>query len=177
MLYLALSNHDSRTSLHTIPPVEIREIVLRDIPAIARLPQPGEAGADSPERMERYLRGEHHPHRALAPRQMWVAWDGLVPVGYISGHLTERFACDGELQKIYVVPPYRRHRVGQRLVEQLARWFAERNARRICVNIGDEKARPFYVAVGAVALQSYWMVWDDISRAVGLRPASAPGAR
>ena len=83
--------------------IEIREIDLGDVPLIARLPQPGEAGADSPEHMERYLRGEHHPHLALAPRQMCVAWAGRAPVGYVSGHLTRRFACDGELQQIYVV--------------------------------------------------------------------------
>lgn len=151
-----------------MPPVEIREIALSDVQVIARLPQQGEAGADSPERLERYLRGEHHPHLALAPRQMWVAWNGRVPIGYVSGHLTERFSCDGELQKIYVVPPYRRRRVGLRLVEQLARWFAERDARRICVNVGDEKARPFYLAAGAVALQPHWMIWEDMPRSLGL---------
>lgn len=159
-----------------MPFLEIREIDLSDVPMIARLPQPGEAGADSPERMERYLRGEHHPHLARGPRQMWVAWDGRVPVGYVSGHLTGRFSCDGELQKIYVVSPYRRQGVGVRLAAQLAQWFAERDAHRICVNVGDEQARPFYLAIGAVALQPHWMIWEDMPGALRPRPASPPGA-
>jgi len=150
-----------------MPHLEIREMDLADVTTIARLPEPGEAGADSPERMERYLRGEHHPHLALAPRQMWVAWEGQAPVGYVSGHLTERFACDGELQKIYVVSRYRRQGVALRLTKQLADWFGEQGARRICVNVGDEKARPFYVAAGAIALQPHWMVWDDMPAAFG----------
>jgi GNAT superfamily N-acetyltransferase len=155
--------------------IEIREIDLGEVPTIARLPQPGEAGADSPERMGRYLRGEHHPHMALAPRQMWVAWAGREPVGYVSGHLTERFSAP-ELQKIYVVPHHRRLRVGRRLVEQLARWFVVREARRICVNVGDEAARPFYAATGAIALQPHWMVWNDIRIVLAATQASVPGS-
>ena len=126
--------------------------------------------------MERYLRGEHHPQLALGPRQMWVAWDGPEPVGYVSGHLTERFACDGELQKIYVAAPFRRRNVGVQLVGRLARWFSEYDARRICVNVGDEKARPFYLAAGATALQPHWMVWNDICEALRRPDASRPGA-
>ena len=156
--------------------LEIRAIGLGEVPMIARLPQPGEAGADSPERMERYLRGEHHPHLALGPRQMWVAWEGRNPVGYVSGHLTERYACDGELQKIYVVSRYRRQGVASRLARQLADWFAEQGARRICVNVGDEMARPFYVAAGAIALHPHWMVWEDMPAALGSGRASPSGA-
>jgi GNAT superfamily N-acetyltransferase len=156
--------------------VEIREIELSQVPLVARLPQPGEAGADSPERMERYLRGEHHPHLALAPRQMWVAWADDLPVGYVSGHLTQRFSCDGELQKIYVVASYRRRGLGLRLVAELARWCGTQLARRICVNVGAESARPFYLAAGAVALQPHWMVWEDIRGVLESPGASARGA-
>lgn len=145
--------------------LELREIELEHVPTIARLPRPGEAGGDPPDRMARYLRGEHHPQLALPPRRMWVAWDGAVPAGYVAGHLSRRFACDGELQWIYVVERYRRQRVASTLLLRLAGWFEEHSARRICVNVGDESARPFYRATGALDLQPHWMVWTDMRSA------------
>jgi GNAT superfamily N-acetyltransferase len=151
----------------TMPGLEFREIALSEVPVVARLPQPGEAGGDPPDRMARYLRGEHHPQHALAPRQMWVAWDGPEPVGYVAGHLSTRFGCDGELQWIYVVARHRRRRVASELLGLLIAWFGAGDARRICVNVGDERARPFYAAAGAIALQPHWMVWEDIARVTG----------
>lgn len=69
--------------VRTVGTLEFREIGLADVPVIARLPRPGEAGGDPPDRMARYLRGEHHPHLALLPRVMWVAWDGTMPAGWV----------------------------------------------------------------------------------------------
>ncbi|MGH7752666.1 MAG: GNAT family N-acetyltransferase [Gemmatimonadales bacterium] len=37
-----------------------------------------------------------------------MATDGDRPIGYVAGHLTRRFDCEGELQWIYVVPDRRR---------------------------------------------------------------------
>jgi GNAT superfamily N-acetyltransferase len=127
------------------------------------LPREGEAGGDS--RMLAYLTGRHHPQQALAPRVMWIAEDGEVPIGYIAGHLTKRFDCDGELQWIYVVPEHRRGQVGSRLFALLANWFVEHGARRICVDVGDDAARPFYRRHGAVELNKHWMVWNDVGSA------------
>ena len=105
--------------------------------------------------MLRYLAGDHHPQHALLPRAMWMAEEGESPIGYVAGHLTRRFGCAGELQWIYVVPEHRRTQVASQLLRLLAGWFLEHAARRVCVDVGDEDARPFYRRHGAV-------VWNDI---------------
>ena len=43
-------------------------------------------------------------------------------------------------------------------------WFVEHGARRICVDVGADEARPFYRRHGAVELNRHWMVWADIGR-------------
>ncbi len=88
-------------------PIIYRRAELTDVPVMAHLPQPGEAGGDPEDRMLRYLAGEHHPQPALAPRVMWVAELDGSAIGYTAGHLTRRFGCDGELQWIYVVRDHR----------------------------------------------------------------------
>lgn len=77
-------------------------------------------------------------------------------------NLTRRFDCDGELQWIYVAQEHRRSRVASELLRLLAQWFIERAARRICVDVGDDTARPFYRRYGAVERNKHWMVCDDI---------------
>jgi len=141
--------------------VTYRQALPADVPRFVGLPREGEAGGDS--RMLAYLTGQHHPQHARAPRVMWIAEDGEVPIGYIAGHLTTRFGCDGELQWIYVVPEHRRSQVGSKLFALLANWFVEHDARRICVDVGADASRPFYRRHGAVELNKHWMVWSDIS--------------
>jgi GNAT superfamily N-acetyltransferase len=143
--------------------VEYHVAELADVPKLVGLPRKGEAGGD--HRMLEYLAGVHHPQQALAPRRMWMASDEGTPVGYIAGHLTRRYACDGEVQWIYVVPEWRRKHVATQLLRLLAAWFVEQNARRICVDVGDDEARHFYKHHGATELNRHWMVWDDIRRA------------
>jgi GNAT superfamily N-acetyltransferase len=91
---------------------------------LAALRREDEAGGASPDRMTRYLAGEHHPQQALLPRTMWMALQDDAPVGYIAGHLTRRFGCDGELQSIYVVAEHRRTGVASTLLRLLAYWFS-----------------------------------------------------
>ncbi len=47
-------------------------------------------------RMALYLAGQHHPQHALAPRVIYVAEQGDSLIGFIAGHRTRRFGCDGE---------------------------------------------------------------------------------
>ena len=145
--------------------IHYRKADLTDVPRLVRLPREGEAGGDP--RMLQYLAGEHHPQQALLARGMWMAAEGESPIGYVAGHLTRRFGCDGELQWIYVVPEHRRTQVASNLLRLLAGWFVEHGARRVCVDVGDDEARPFYRNRGAVELSKYWMVWNDIGRVVG----------
>lgn len=49
-------------------------------------------------RMAQYLEGRHHPQEALAPRIIFVCLEDDSVIGYIGGHLTRRFDCDGGLQ-------------------------------------------------------------------------------
>jgi GNAT superfamily N-acetyltransferase len=145
--------------------VEYHVAELGDVPKLVGLPREGEAGGD--HRMREYLAGEHHPQQALAPRRMWLASDGDTPIGYVAGHLTRRYGCDGELQWIYVAREYRRRGVASRLLGLLVDWFVEQNARRICVDVGNDEARHFYRCHGATELNKHWMIWEDISVAKG----------
>lgn len=133
-----------------------------DVSVLARLRREGEGGGGSEGRMTRYLAGEHHPHQALLPRIMYMATDGDAPTGYIAGHLTERFGCDGELQWIYVVENYRGTEVALELLILLAAWFTEHKAHRICVDVGSERSRNFYRRHGAEDFKPHWLVWNDI---------------
>lgn len=142
--------------------VRFRRAEVRDVPSLAALRAEGEAGGASPDRMTRYLAGEHHPQHALMPRGMWVALHDDAAIGYIAGHLTRRFGCDGELQWIYVVREHRRTQVASKLLRLLAYWFLKHDARYVCVDVGDDAARPFYRRHGAVDLSKHWMVWNDI---------------
>ncbi len=97
---------------------------------------------------------------------VFIAIDGGAVVGYIGGHLTRRFDCEGELQYLYVAPPYRREGVASELLRRLAEWFVASGARRVCVDVNlDSPAAPhFYVSHGAVALNKHWMVWTDVGQ-------------
>ena len=118
--------------------------------------------------MRRYLTGEHHPREALAPRVAFVAeTDGMI-VGFVAGHLTRRFARDGELQWILVAPERRGTPAATRLLRALATWFVAHDAARVCVNVAPENdvARRFYARHGATVLSEHWMVWKDIAIAL-----------
>jgi ribosomal protein S18 acetylase RimI-like enzyme len=132
---------------------------------MARIGIEGEEGRASGDRMARYLDGTHHPQYALMPRVMYVAVESDSTVGYVAGHLTQRYGCDGELQWIYVVAEHRRRRVASELVRLLASWFATQKAARICVNVAPSNAaaRRFYVRQGAETLNDHWLVWSQIN--------------
>jgi GNAT superfamily N-acetyltransferase len=117
--------------------------------------------------MGRYLAGDHHPQFALAERVIYVAEDSEGVIGFVAGHLTKRFECDGELQWIYVLPAWRSTGVASGLLRRLAEWFLQKNACRICVNAERENAtaRRFYERHGAENLNEHWLVWPDIRTA------------
>ena len=142
--------------------IRYRRAEAADVPVLALLPGQGEPGGAADGRMLPYLLGRHHPQQALGPRAMWMALDGDLPIGYIAGHLTRRFDCDGELQYLYVLPAHRGGVVAAGLLRQLARWFVEQGARRVCVDVGNERAHRFYTRHGATELRKHWLVWEDI---------------
>ena len=156
-----------------MPSIHFRPARLDEVPSLAQLRSENEAGGATPDRMLGYLAATHHPQQAQLPRAMWVALQGDAAIGYVAGHLTSRFGCDGELEWIYVVASHRRQRVGSGLLRLLAAWLVERSATRVCVDVGDEMARPFYARYGAVALDRHWMVWNDIHEVVASTDAAA----
>src|SRR5437660_412336 len=102
----------------------------------------------------------------LAPRVVLVAKGGEDIVGFIAGHLTRRFGCDGELEWLDVVEEARRSGVAGDLLRALATWFEGCQARRICVDVDPQNApaRAFYRKHGAQDLNAHWLVWPDITR-------------
>ena len=149
-----------------VPQIAYREASIADVPALARsrLSDPAAHAADT--RMAAYFSGNHHPQRALLPRVGFVAIVGGEVVGYIAGHLTERYDCAGEVQYLFVALPYRRMGVATRLLGLLAGWFVAKRALKVCVNVDDDSpaARPFYLSVSARELRPHWMAWDDIGK-------------
>lgn len=114
-------------------------------------------------RISAYLNCELHPQKALAPRVSYSAFEDDTLIGFIAGHLTRRLDCDGELEWINVAAPWRGTGVAGELLRLLARWFADQNAPRVCVD-PDERARNFYLRHGARELNQHWLVWDDITQ-------------
>jgi len=144
--------------------IQVRPATAADVEQMAasRSADPDAGPADA--RMAAYLDGQHHPQQALAPRVAYLATVGEAVVGYIAGHLTRRYGCDGEVQFLYVAPTYRRAGVASLLLRQLAEWFEVQGAARICVDVNEDSpgARPFYASHGAQPLRPHWMVWPDI---------------
>jgi ribosomal protein S18 acetylase RimI-like enzyme len=111
-----------------------------------------------------YYHGTHNPQQALAPRTMIMATDNFRVIGFIAGHLTRRYDCDGELQWIDTMPEYRGRGIATHLLRLLANWFNEQGAKRICVNCAPDNlpALNFYKKNGAMALNEYWLVWEEM---------------
>lgn len=142
-----------------------REATSADVPAMVRCRAPDRVAGAADSRMAAYLDGQHHPQQALTARTAFVAVAGDQVVGYIAGHATTRYGCSGEVQYLYVAPEYRRRGVARNLLRRLARWFDDNAIHRVCVNANMDSAGAvaFYPASGAVPLNSYWFVWDDIT--------------
>lgn len=146
-----------------------RQATLADVPHMVRCRVGDPTYGPADPRMALYLEGRHQPQQALEPRVIFI---GLVEgsvIGYIGGHLTQRYDCEGELQYLYVAPEHRREGVASELLALLASWFAEEEASRICVDVEPDNApaRAFYARHGAVDLSEYWMVWSDIAEVLG----------
>ena len=128
-------------------------------------------GGTSLERMSGYFDGLHNPQRALRPRVIFLAEEDDSLLGYIAGHLTQRFDCDGELEWLYVIPTRRRSGIASGLMPILVEWFQQQNAARVCVNVAAENtpAVHFYAEHGASPMKPGWMLWEDITKSVAIR--------
>src|ERR1700754_4972284 len=86
-------------------------------------------------RVTQYFEGEHNPQHSLLQRTGFVAEENEVIIGFVTGHLTRRYGCDGEVQWIDVAPEQRRNGIASELLRVLAQWFVEQNALKVCVNV------------------------------------------
>jgi GNAT superfamily N-acetyltransferase len=159
--------------LITIRPVEPADV----IPMAAIRAREWETQAFWTGRIRSYLSGEHSPQQALPVRAAFVAFDAAELMGFVAGHLTRRFGCDGELQWINVFKEKRGQRIADRLMAKMGAWFAEQDAYRVCVNVEPKNtaARKLYCRCGALRLNEHWMIWRD-SRLMGT-PMEAPANR
>ena len=149
-------------------PLQYRQALPSDVPALSRLRATGWGTEEFwLSRVEGYMNGLSHPQQALPPRVLYVAQLDTTIVGFIAGHLTRRFGCQGELEWIDVDPEHRRAGIASALFHLLAAWFVEHEAVYICVDVDPDnaRARSFYKRQGAEELNPHWMVWKDISGA------------
>ena len=149
--------------------MDYREAIASDIPVMARIRVAEDSRYGSGEeelrsRMLRYFEYKHHPQYALTPRVIYTAWEDDTLAGYVAGHLTRRFQCDGELQWIYVAPRFRGTGAALQLLHLIAKWFAGHKAARVCVDVepANARARTFYERHGARTFAPCWLIWDDI---------------
>ena len=152
-----------------MPAIVYREVEPSDMPALARIRAADwETEEYWRKRIAAYLGCELHPQHALHPRVLYVACECDAVVGFIAGHLTRRFACDGELEWIDVVPAHRRTGIASELFRLLVAWFVAQNAKRVCVDVNPTNvpAQKFYRRHGAVDLRPHWLVWPDIGAAL-----------
>lgn len=146
--------------------------------AAARLSDLAAGPAD--HRMQAYFEFRHHPQRALPARVGFLAMAGGEVIGYIAGHLTTRHNCGGEVQYLYVAPPYRRLGVARDLLHLMADWFHSYAAVRVCVcaDIESPSALAFYGHMGAEPLfpgKKGWWVWERIDNLLaGALPVTKP---
>jgi ribosomal protein S18 acetylase RimI-like enzyme len=150
------------------PPIIYRQADVHDVPALARI-RAAEWGSGEywQNRISGYMEGELDPQKALKPRIIYMAQAGDEVAGFIAGHLTRRFDCDGELEWINVRAEQRGSGIAAELLRMLAEWFLSQNAPRICVDVSPDNviARSFYARHGATELKPSWMVWNDVRTA------------
>jgi GNAT superfamily N-acetyltransferase len=146
--------------------VQYREANCTDVPAMARIRAvEWQTEIFWQQRMLAYMNKEHRPQHALEKRVVFVASIYNEIIGFIAGHLTHRYNCDGELQWINVVHEYRGKGVSTGLLLVLAKWFITQNALTVCIDVDPENttAQKFYRNHGAENLNAHWLYWKDIS--------------
>ena len=140
-----------------------REATIQDVPVLAKI-RARNSGTEEAwnNRISGYIDSTHNPQQALKTRVIYVASANDTIIGFIAGHLTRRYGCDGELEWIDVIAEYRRRGIATELVSILAKWFIAQNSYKICIDPGNEATRLFYKKNGAGSLNKHWMVWNDI---------------
>lgn len=111
-----------------------------------------------------YLQGSYSPRFAEKDRAVFVARLDDDFAGYVAGHGTTRFGCDGELQWLNVAEKHRGMGVSDALIQRMLEWFRAMKINRVCVNVdpANQIARRVYKRHGAAEMDPYWLVWSDL---------------
>ncbi len=139
--------------------ITFRSAQIGDIPALAAIrAAEWETEAYWIRRIGKYL-----PEEVAQDRTILIAEDDGAPMGFVAGHRTRRFGCDGELQWVNVARESRGRGIGAILVRKIGFWFLEQGARRICVDVEPDNAvaRALYSRCGAKPFKPCWMIWED----------------
>jgi GNAT superfamily N-acetyltransferase len=143
-----------------------RQATVADVASMGDCRHSDPAAGPADARMTAYFEGTHDPQQALPRRVGFVAEERGRIVGYIAGHQTTRFDCDGEVQYLFVAPHCRERGVASVLLRALAAWFQDHGVIKVCVDVdlSSPGATPFYLHHGAVPINRFWYMWTDIGR-------------
>ena len=84
-------------------------------------------------------------------------------IGYIAGHLTNRYGLDAEIQSFYILKEYQRNGTGKQLLKKFVEWLLTQPAKSLCAGIKPEnKYQAFYLKYGGRNLNEHWIYWDDM---------------
>lgn len=146
-----------------MPEIKYRQATDKDFIELAKIRATGSGSMEYwADRIENYSQGLINPQQALPPRIIYLAVCNDQVVGFIAGHLTRRFNCEGELQWIDTIAEFRNRGIASHLIKLLAAWFIRNKAYKICVDPGNQIARSLYSKNGATDLNDHWMFWNDI---------------
>ena len=143
----------------------IRKFILADIPSLAKI-RSLEWGTVEYwiNRIEGYLSKVNNPQGAKSERTILVLEVDNKIVGFIAGHATNRYNCQGELQWVNVLSEYQGQSLASYLLKGVARWFVENDILSVCVNVEPDNANAiaFYTKNQAQSINEHWMKWEDI---------------
>ncbi|MEO6719224.1 MAG: GNAT family N-acetyltransferase [Ferruginibacter sp.] len=140
-----------------------RKVINQDISSLAKIrSRYSETEEHWTNRISGYLNLTINPQQSKRIRIIYIASINNLIIGFIAGHLTDRYECDGELQWIDVVQEDRNLGIASELVKLLAKWFIDQDCVKICADPANEIAQQFYKKNGAEFLNDHWMFWKDI---------------
>ncbi|HVG28018.1 MAG TPA: GNAT family N-acetyltransferase [Acidobacteriaceae bacterium] len=143
-----------------MPEITIEPATLNDLPALCRLRAEYQGHPLEWEpRIAAYMIGQLTPAFGLEPRAVFVAVQDNEVVGFIAGHLSRRFNCQGEIYWLNVQADRRGLRIADRLLAALVAWFAGHNARSLCIEVppSNDSARKLLARHNAHPHDALWL--------------------
>lgn len=113
----------------------------------------------------KYLSGASSPKLARRERVAFKACADDKMVGFIAGHLTNRFGKDVEIESFYTLEDDQQTGAWGQLLLHFIEWARGHEAKSLCVGVGPElnEYREFFIKYGATYLNPRWIYWDDMA--------------